>query len=277
MLRKEKDRLLLILVFSLAGGIFKIAGGIIYHSKSVLVDALTSMANLASLVLILAFMKKSSMPPDENHHFGHVRLKFGGSIFTLMAYSFVAGIALMEVLSSKAYTVSLGAPAMAALGLICYLMAISLSKESRGGPLGYYATFTVSEVIEGITVIASSLTGAIYSYIFDYLGSIALTFYVFYELLKSFKDLTLKVSDIAPPLRIVEGIKKSFESRGLSVEELKMRYIDEKTLEGHMIIIMDKNNMEEFEEALSEAKREAKEKYNAEIFVEFDRKKDNVK
>jgi len=46
MLRKE-DRLLLILVFSLAGGIFKIAGGIIYHSKSVLVDALTSMANLA--------------------------------------------------------------------------------------------------------------------------------------------------------------------------------------------------------------------------------------
>ncbi|MGB9726031.1 MAG: cation diffusion facilitator family transporter [Fervidicoccaceae archaeon] len=262
--------LILIITTSFLGGMFKIIGGIIYSSKSVFVDALTSMANFASLVLTFVYLKKSYEPPDKDHHFGHYRLKFGGSIFTLMTYSLVGGIALLEVISPKPYKVSVGAPIMASLGLVFYLVSIIISKSSKEDPLRYYASFTVSEVIEGVTVILSSLLGVFYSYLIDYGGSVILTLYIFFELYQSFKDIIMKISDVAPPQPVLDNIKKEFEERGLRVEDIRMRYVDESRLEGHITVSgLKREEREEIEKALIEAKKDVLDKYNADVFVEF--------
>ncbi|MEM3182520.1 MAG: cation transporter [Fervidicoccaceae archaeon] len=271
--RRKRSALIYILAFSFLGGAFKIYGGIVYNSKSVLVDALTSVANYISLVLTVLFIKKSFEPPDKDHHFGHYRLKFGGSIFTLMTYSFVAGIALMEVISPHPYEISPGAPVMAAIGLSFYLISIELSRRSGDDPLIYYSKFTFSEIIEGVTVIFSSLLGVFYSYIIDYLGSVVLTGYILYELSMSFRELILRISDLAPPEGVVDDIKRRFIERGVEIEDIKMRYVDEKKLEGHLTLIGDDKTREEMEKIVDEAKREVLEKYEADLFVEIKEKR----
>lgn len=264
--------IIIILLSSLLGGLFKIVGGIVYSSKSVLVDALTSIANFVSLLLTIIYLKKSYEPPDVDHHFGHYRLKFGGSIFTLMTYSFIGGIALFEVIVPKPYEVSIGAPVMAALGLAFYIVSIAFSRSSSEDPLKYYAGFTVSEVIEGVTVIISSSLGALYSYLIDYAGSLVLTAYIFYELFQSFKEITIKISDVAPPQSVTEGIKKKFEEKGLRVEDIKMRYIDESRIEGHLTVSEGERGREDIDKALREAKKEVFEEYKADVFVELKKK-----
>jgi len=264
---KWETRILLIFLFSFLGGLFKIIGGVAYSSKSVFVDALTSIANFLSLVLTFTYLQKSYEPPDKDHHFGHYRLKFGGSIFTLMTYSFVAGIALIEVISPKPYEVSIGAPVMAGIGLMFYLASIILSSRSKEETLKYYAAFTLSEVIEGITVVISSLVGAIFSYLVDYFGSVALTVYIFYELYESFKKITIRISDVAPPESILNSIKKKFEDEGFKVEDIRMRYIDESRMEGHVTIEDDRKSPAE-EEILDKIKRDIYDTYQADVYIE---------
>jgi divalent metal cation (Fe/Co/Zn/Cd) transporter len=49
-------------VLSIAGGTLKIAGGVLGRSKSVFVDALTSIANSLAIVLVLKFFRAGTEP-----------------------------------------------------------------------------------------------------------------------------------------------------------------------------------------------------------------------
>ncbi|MEM2005011.1 MAG: cation transporter [Zestosphaera sp.] len=228
----------LILMFSTLGGLFKILGGLLYGSRAVFVDALTSIANLIALLLSIRFWRSSLEPPDEDHHFGHYKLAFGGTISTLMVYSFVAGIATFKLLDVGRYSVSLGAPLMALLGVLCYTISVLVSKRF-GSIFVHYSAFTVSELIEGAVVILSSLGGAILSYLIDYGGAVVLTIYILHELKGVFNEVLGYISDIAPSAELMDLVRKEFVTNGLHLSELRLRSVDGKHYQGTASVVVE--------------------------------------
>lgn len=186
---------------------------------------MTSVANLLALLLAVRYWRSSLKPPDEDHHFGHYKLAFGGSITTLMIYSFVAGLVVLKLTDLREYTVSLEAPLMALLGVLCYVIAVLASSKLRGVFM-HYSKFTVSELIEGVAVITSSLAGALFSYLIDYAGAVILTLYIFYELREVFSEVMEYVGDAAPSLDLTRVVKEEFNKNGLSLGNLRLRNID---------------------------------------------------
>ncbi len=186
---------------------------------------MTSIANLLALLLAIRYWRSSLKPPDEDHHFGHYKLAFGGSITTLMIYSFVAGLVVLELTDLREYTVSLEAPLMAFLGVLCYVISVQASRKLRG-VFTHYSRFTASELIEGVAVIASSLAGSLFSYLIDYAGAVILTLYIFYELREVFSEVMEYVGDAAPPLDLARVIREEFNKNNLSLDTLRLRNID---------------------------------------------------
>ncbi|MEM0025573.1 MAG: cation transporter [Zestosphaera sp.] len=226
-----------ILFFSSLGGVFKILGGILYGSKAVFVDAMTSIANLLALLLAIRYWRNSLKPPDEDHHFGHYKLAFGGSISTLMIYSFVAGLVTLKLIELREYTVSLEAPLMAFLGVLCYVVAISVSRRLKGIFI-HYSKFTVSELIEGAVVVTSSLAGALLSYLIDYVGALILALYIFYELREVFSEVMNYVGDTAPSLDVVRVVKDEFSKNNLSLGSIRLRNVDGSHYQGAATVLV---------------------------------------
>ena len=256
-----------ILLFSGLGGAVKIAGGILYGSRALFVDALTSIANFVSIIATVYYYRKSLLPPDLDHHYGHHRLGFGGAFTTIMAYSFVAGLSVWELLSFEPYRVSPMAPFYAFLGFIFYAIAIFLSRRA-GEYFAPYAVFTVSELIESVTVIVASFLGSVYYYLIDYAGAVVIVGYLFYELYDIARDFIKVMSDIAPEPSLVKNIRREVEEMGLKVISIRLRMIRRGYYQGDIVIRVDPSmSVEEAHRVADEVEKRLKEKYNVDVIV----------
>lgn len=234
---KDVSRSITILILlSVTGGVLKIYGSIVGGSKSVFVDAMTSIANTLTVIFILKFFKAGMEPPDTDHHYGHHRIAFGGVISMLMFYSFVAGLVVMDIVNSvgRRYSVDYDSPIYAILALIPYGVATYIARKSHAIVMSY-AGFTAIELFESLVSILSSIGGVIISYLIDFTGAIALTFYLFLELVKNFKKIVEVVSD-SISRDIVEKVFKIVENYGLTIHRIRLRKIVENIYHGDIIV-----------------------------------------
>ena len=255
---REETTILLILLLGLLGGAVKIGGGILYGSRSLLVDSFTCFANIVALIATIHFYRESIRPPDIDHHYGHVRLGFIGTMLTILAYSFVAGFSVAILYYSMEYEVDLPAVYAAIAGFIIYGAAVVLSMRV-GKALKTYGVFTVSELIESTVVVIASFGGAVYTYLIDYGGAIILTGYIFVEIYATFKDLAKYLSDTAPPPEVIEKILGIIRRHGLVPISYRFRI----TAPGHIhgdVVVAVKNNSQlmDVPNIISEVKDEAR-------------------
>jgi len=230
--------LILVIIFSAVGGIFKVLGGVVFESKSVFVDAMTSIANLVAAVLVATYTRKSFAPADADHPYGHDRYKYSSMAATLIIYAFVLGLLTADIYGSagRPYRVSLYASLMAALGMVFYAGAIAISK--RGGSAGQlYAEYTAGELIEGATTILSSLGGALLNYIIDFIGAVFLISYFAFTTVKSSIELIELIADRIEPSKL-NFIKQFFESRGLKLERLRVRKYTDELIYGDAVVCL---------------------------------------
>ncbi len=253
--------MILVIILALLGGLVKILGGILYGSRSLLVDAFTSFANIISLTAILYYYRLSIQPPDKDHHYGHERLGYAGVLTTMLSYSFVAGLSAAMLIISREYTVGEGSVYMAALGFVIYAVAVFLSLRI-GGFLKTYGAFTISELIESIVVILACTGGVFISYIIDYVGAIGLTLYIFYELAESFRELLVYIADRAPSKSVVEDIIGIVEKHGLKIVKYRFRIASPGKIHGDIIIEANPDlSLGELSRLIEKVKKEIGEKY----------------
>jgi divalent metal cation (Fe/Co/Zn/Cd) transporter len=228
--------IVLLIVLSIVGGVLKIYGSIVGGSKSVFVDAATSIANTIAILMILKFFKEGMEPPDKDHHYGHHRLAIGGSISMLMLYSFVAGVVTVDLINSlgKAYKVGYESPIYASIAIVPYGLAVLIAKRSYS-IVSSYGGFTAIELIESIVSILSSFGGAAISYIIDFSGAIVLTGYLFYELVENLRQVVIAISDVAPK-DVIDRIIRVAEDFGVDVERIRVRRIIENIYHGDIVI-----------------------------------------
>ena len=234
-------RSLAVVLLSALGGSLKVVGGLVYGSRAALVDSLTSVVNLLSALAVSRFEYLSTRPPDRDHHYGHYRLFAGGSIASLVLYSAVGGAMLVELALSvvRGYEVHVYAPLYTALGVIPYVLAIALSKGA-GGSYRTYAKFTSIELIEGATVVSSSLGGALLSYVIDSLGAVALLAYLYFEIAVETRELVHLVSDRAPVHVLSEASRRVRGEVGARVKQLRLREVAPGKYQGDVTIVLPK-------------------------------------
>jgi len=264
-LAKRSD---IIAIFTLAslGSIAKIFGGIEFGSRALFIDALTCIANLVALALTTHFLRLSLAPPDEDHPYGHYRVALGGPFSTLLAYSFIGGIAVTELINVEPYRVSIYAAICAGLGLLLYLGAI-LRARSVGGALSTYAVFTWTEVFESSITIGAAVGGALLSYVIDYAGAIAITTFIFYELIKEGREFLTIISDITHP-ELVYKISRDLERHGFKVKYVRIRRVSHNVYQGDVTIVLDPSiSLDEAHRIADKVERLLKEKYGVEVVV----------
>ena len=228
------------------------------ESKSVFVDALTSIANSLAIILVLRFFRAGMEPPDDDHHYGHYRLTLGGPISMLMLYSFVAGVVVLDLVNDvgKSYEVGYEAPLFATMAVIPYGIAILVARSRS--ITASYASFTSVELIESATSVASSACGVLVSYLIDYLGAVALTSYLFVELAKSFREVIATVSDMAPR-DVVDKIIENANKYGLEVDRLRIRKVLEDVYQGDIVVRLSPDaRLEEVHAIVDAVERELK-------------------
>jgi divalent metal cation (Fe/Co/Zn/Cd) transporter len=226
----------LLIVLSIVGGVLKIYGSIVGGSKSVFVDAATSIANTIAILMILKFFKEGMEPPDRDHHYGHHRLAVGGSISMLMLYSFVAGVVTVDLINSlgKTYKVGYESPIYASIAIVPYGLAVLMAKRSYS-IVSSYGGFTAIELIESIVSILSSLGGVAISYTIDFSGAIVLTGYLFYELVGNLRQVVIAISDVAPK-DVIDRIIRVAKDFGVDIERIRVRRIIENIYHGDIVI-----------------------------------------
>lgn len=244
---------LLILVFisGLAGSLLKILGGVLYSSNTLFVDAMTSFANIVSLLFILAFRRITITPPDIDHHYGHERYEYAGIFLTIVVYALAAGVATSRLYYVSEYVVLPGAAVYAIAAMCIYIVAILISLR-LSQDLRTYGLFTVSELIEGSISVIASLGGAYVHFLVDYSGAILLTAYIFFEIVREGRDLINVLVDIAPSSYVYHRVMSVFKKEGLHVNRLRLRVVSGDRVHGDVIV----EASEALEERLERARKE---------------------
>jgi divalent metal cation (Fe/Co/Zn/Cd) transporter len=218
------NKVIAIFIAGTTGSMLKILGGILYGSNTLFVDALTSIANMIALLVVIWSRRVTTIPPDLDHHFGHERFEYIGILVMIVTYGFVAGISITRLYYVREYSVELDAFYLAVAAILVYSIAIFLSRSAPPS-IRAYGAFTISEVLEGVVSIIASLGGALYSYLVDYGGAVLLTSYIFYEIYEEGRNLASFMADEAPPLSIYEKVVGIAESEGFLVKSIRLRTI----------------------------------------------------
>ena len=267
---KESTVIAVTIVLSFLGGLFKVLGGVFGGSKSVFVDALTSIVNTLAIVFIYVFYRESLKPPDRDHPFGHFRLAFGGPIATLMLYSFVLGLVVEDLIHSfnSPYEIKVSAPIYAAIGMIPYSIAIAISKKA-GFAMQCYAHFTVVELLESFSTIASSAAGIFISFWIDYGAAVALSIYLVVELWRNLNNVIYMLSDYAPQ-DVVAKIVEYLNSIGFHVERIRIRKVFGDIYHGDAIVkLKSSNNVYQVHDLLRKAEEDIRKRFKADIYIKI--------
>jgi divalent metal cation (Fe/Co/Zn/Cd) transporter len=273
MLAQSRDTvksLYLILGFSLAslGAVVKLVGASISSSKSLLVDALTCLANLVAGGLAIYYTLESLKPPDKDHPYGHGRLLVSGVIATLIAYAFVAGVIAAELLALEEYTVSYVAPVYALAGLILYAAAIAVLRRISYA-LAVYSILTTTELLESAVSLFASFGGAYYSYVVDYVGALALAGFLGFELYRQLREVLSVVADTAPPA-LLDQLSSFIRSLGVELCSLRLRVFVPGIVYGDAVIAIPPNKLSQAHEIADAIAREAESRFNVRLIVHYE-------
>jgi len=232
--------LVAVTLLSLAGATVKIYGSLSYGSRALLVDALTCVANIAALTAVLWYLHVASAPPDEDHPYGHQRLRYGGALASLSAYMFAAGASTAAlVYSISGYRVEEGSTVAALVGGAFYAAAILVARDIDP-VLRVYAGFTASELIESGVTAASSWLGASIGYLYDLAGGVIILAYLFHEAIETHHKLMRVFADTAAPQHFYELVEREALLRGLHPIRVRLRMIDERHCSGDLIVAPEK-------------------------------------
>ncbi len=180
------------LVYSASWGVFiriliiafELCGVWLYGSSALLLDALASIVDVVSSLLLILFIRLADRPPDRSHPFGHGRyeplvglqlglllLVVGVGMFFRQLFLF-HDIPLEEAINSRAWVF----PVVAVILLeICYRVVSSAAKKQNSPAMIADAFHYRIDAITSLFAAIALVFGALYpqlSQIFDHVGAL---------------------------------------------------------------------------------------------------------
>lgn len=220
------------------GAALKTVAALVSGSRAILADSMTCLASVASVAAILHYYRVAALPPDSDHPYGHMRLRYGGVLASLSFYMLAAGANIAFVaMGVHGYRVEAveGLPWLLA-GTGFYAAAILLSR-GLDPVLRVYAGFTASELLETLVSAVGSVLGQYLGYLYDLLGAAVITGYILYEAYEAHCYLLRVFGDTAAPPRLYEALSRELRLRGLRAARIRLRMLDEHRCAGDAVVI----------------------------------------
>jgi len=128
------------LAVNAALGVAKVLAGILWHSQTIFADGLHSLSDLASDVAVLAGLRVSGRPADEDHRYGHRRaMTLATAVLALLlmgATAFIGYHALQDLLARVSPPIQASLPlAIAVVSIVSkeWLYRLTLRVGRRAG------------------------------------------------------------------------------------------------------------------------------------------------
>ncbi|MEG2614178.1 MAG: cation diffusion facilitator family transporter [Alistipes sp.] len=138
-------------VINLLLSVGKLAAGIFGRSGAMVADAVHSLSDLATDVVVIACAGISSKPKDESHDFGHGKFETLATIIIAIALAVVGtGILINGIQSIRAVLAGVVLPRPGVVALIAAVVSIA-AKEAL-----YWYTVKIGRAIESPSVIANA-------------------------------------------------------------------------------------------------------------------------
>lgn len=227
-LEKRKERMRLLMLSCLGGVVLRsaiIAGELVgvyfFNSASLLMDALTSLIDVFSSLLLLICIKWAARPPDSNHPFGHGRFEplVGlqlGLFMALIGMGMIAkeaghlGYESSEmVINPKAWIIPFSA---AVLLEVCYQVIIKVAKKHHSPALAADAAHYRIDGITSVCATIALLIAAFYpekSLMIDHAGAIVISFLMIGVGFNAAWQNTKQLMDMTPDAQFFENVKKA--------------------------------------------------------------------
>ncbi|ADL19548.1 Cation efflux protein CzrB [Acidilobus saccharovorans 345-15] len=267
----EAKRILMISITAAAlASVLNTVGGVAFHSRLLVINGLTCIANLVVIISNAYFYRKELEPEDLDHPFGHAGYSLSASVLTLLVYAFILGLGVDEVLNPSRYSVA-GMAWLVPL-IVAGLYTVSVITVRRlGEQFVTYSNVTTSEIAESLVALAVLPLAHYVSFEIDRLGAAAMLIYLAYQVITNSKAILYKVTGPAPPRSVSEGLTKDISSMGVKVKDLKLRSVGDNYVAGYVIIeAPPTESVEAAHELADKIEIMALEKYNVKLVVHIE-------
>ena len=244
--------------------LFKLLSGIIGHSHAMISDAIHSISDVLSTVVVMIGFKISSKDIDENHPYGHERFECIASLvlaFMLFSVGLLIGYeGILKIITGKYKHIAIPnlLPLIAAIisivtKEIMYIYTKKCAKKINSNALladAYHHRSDSLSSIGSLIGIGASLMG--YP-ICDSIASIIICFFIFKVSIEIFKDTIDKLVDKSCDITLINDIKQDILENNdvLNIDLIKTRmfgnkiYVDIEIAVNKDLSLIDAHNIAE--------------------------------
>lgn len=198
--------------------LLKLIAGIVGHSQALIVDAVHSVSDLFTDMVVLLGINVSHKPPDKEHPFGHARLETLASAIlgiALIATALYLGIkASLNIYRHAKYHPTLlalfGAGMSVALKETLYQYTIRMGQRLKSRLIIANAWHHRSDALSSIAVFVG-VAGALIRpswYFLDTFAALLVSFFIINVGLEILRDALREFTDTAPQPEVIEKINK---------------------------------------------------------------------
>lgn len=190
--------------------IFELVGVWLFASSALFLDALASIVDVISSLLLIVFIKLAARPPDSEHPFGHGRYEpLVGLQLGLLLLLVGAGMSIqqifnffepskIEVIDSRAWIF----PVIAVILLeTCYQIIMRTAKRQNSPALAadgiHYRIDALTSLFAAFALVAAAFIPS-WSHVIDHIGAILIAFLMIYLGISAAKQNLNQVLDRIP-------------------------------------------------------------------------------
>jgi len=200
--------------------VFKLIVGIIGHSITIIADAVNNLSDAGSSAVTVLGFKLSSLPPDNEHPFGHARYEYvSGLIVSIIIL--VIGALLMKSSIEKCITpeeVTCSIYTYIVLGLAILLkffqmmLYLSFSKAIDSGALKASAADSRNDILATTAVLIATIIMDVANVNIDAYMGIAVSLFIIISALLLVKESISPILGEKPNKELVESISNKIKS-----------------------------------------------------------------
>ncbi len=201
--------------------VLKLFAGLFAHSGAMISDAVHSLSDVLSTVIVIIGIRISGKDSDEDHPYGHDRFECVASIILAVMLAVTgAGIGLTGIEKIQEGTESLQTPGMMALiaAMVSVVVKEGMFWYTKKGADRIHSGALMADAwhhrSDALSSVGSMLGigAAMLGYpIFDPIASIAICLFIFKAAYEIFKDAVDKMVDKAVPEEVMEALKNDVE------------------------------------------------------------------
>jgi cation diffusion facilitator family transporter len=199
---------------------FEIFGVWLYGSSALLLDALSSLIDVASTLLLIFFVKIAARPPDEDHPFGHGRYEpIIGLQLGILLIVFGIGIAVQQLfLASQTTTEAIDPrtwifPVIAVILLeITYRIVMRTAKIQQSPALIadalHYRIDSIASFLAAIALISGTFLPE-WSQFLDHMGAVSISIFMVWMGLYAARSNLNQLMDKVPETEFFNVVRKA--------------------------------------------------------------------